>query len=133
MEENSTISYRIRAPIVGAMVVVGTPIDMEPMTGAAIVVIGTEAPYAVAGKAAEIDPTIGAPIIGAPIVVIGAAPYTDGAKVSTTGEPIIGAAMVVIGAAPYTDGAKVSTTGAPIIGAAMVVIGAAPYTDGAKV
>merc|ERR1740121_632040 len=100
------------------------------MTGAAMVVIGTDAPYAVAGKAAEMDPTIGAPIIGAPML-IGAAPYTDGAKVSTTGAPIIGAPMVVIGAAPYADGAKVSTTGAPIIGAAMVVIGAKVSTMGA--
>jgi hypothetical protein len=43
-----TASYKIRAAV-GEMVVVGMPIDMEPtkgapITGAAIVVIGTGAP-----------------------------------------------------------------------------------------
>merc|ERR1711972_785370 len=93
------------------------------MTGAAIVVIGTDAPNVVAGRAAEIEPTIGAPITGAAIVVIGAAPYTDA--------PITGAAMVVIGAAPYTDGAMVSTIGAGAIMGAMVSTMGAGATTGA--
>merc|ERR1712003_300606 len=74
---DSPASYRIRAAV-GVTVVAGTPIDIEPtigapMTGAAIVVIGTDAPNVVAGRAAEIEPTIGAPITGDAIVVIGTA------------------------------------------------------------
>merc|ERR1712176_1425233 len=81
-----------------------------------MVVIGTDAPNVVAGKAAEIEPTIGAPITGAAMVVIGAAPYA----------PITGAAPVVIGI-----GAMVSTMGAgATMGAGIMVstIGAGATT-----